>query len=61
MGRYRIGLLGRLFAGLLLVIGVMITAQPAGAITGGQRDEVHTNVGVVDSPPSRAGSAARAR
>ena len=47
MGRYRIGLLGRLFAGLLLVIGVMITAQPAGAITGGQRDEVHTNVGVV--------------
>jgi len=47
MGRYRIGLLGRLFAGLLLVVGMLITAQPAGAITGGQRDEVHTNVGVV--------------
>jgi hypothetical protein len=46
MGRYRIGLLRPLFVGLLLV-GVVITAQPAGAITGGQRDEVHTNVGVV--------------
>jgi hypothetical protein len=31
----------------LLVVGVVITAQPAGAITGGQRDEVHTNVGVI--------------
>jgi hypothetical protein len=47
MGRYRIGLLGRLFAGLVLVVGMVITAQPAGAITGGQRDEVHTNVGVI--------------
>ena len=47
MGRYRIGLLGRLLAGLLLVVGMVITAQPAGAITGGQRDEVHTNVGVI--------------
>jgi hypothetical protein len=46
MGRNRIALLGPLFVGLLLVVGV-ITAQPAGAITGGQRDEVHTNVGVV--------------
>ena len=27
--------------------GLVITAQPAGAITGGQRDEVHTNVGVI--------------
>jgi hypothetical protein len=47
MGHYRIRFLGRLLAGLLLVVGVMITAQPAGAITGGQRDEVHTNVGLV--------------
>ena len=61
MGRYRIGLLGRLFAGLLLVIGVMITTQPAGAITGGQRDEVHTNVGVVRFTTESGRSAARAR
>jgi hypothetical protein len=47
MGRYRIGLRGPLLAGLLLVVGLVITAQPAGAITGGQRDEVHTNVGVI--------------
>jgi Trypsin len=47
MGRYRIGLWGRLLAGLLLVVGVVFTAEPAGAITGGQRDEVHTNVGVI--------------
>ena len=47
MGRYRIGVRGRLLAGLLLVVGAVITAQPAGAITGGQRDEVHTNVGVI--------------
>src|SRR5512132_3508888 len=47
MGRCRIGLWGRLLAGLLLVVGVVLTAQPAGAITGGQRDEVHTNVGVI--------------
>jgi hypothetical protein len=47
MTRNRIRLLGRLSAGLLLVGGVMIIAQPASAITGGQRDTVHTNVGVV--------------
>jgi len=47
VGRYRIGVRGRLLAGLLLVIGAVITAQPAGAITGGQRDVVHTNVGVI--------------
>ena len=47
MRRTRIGVLGRLLAGLLLVVGMVITAQPAGAITGGQRDEVHTNVGVI--------------
>src|SRR5262245_26244021 len=46
MGRHRIGLPG-LIGGVLLVGGVLIVAQPAGAITGGQRDEVHTNVGVV--------------
>lgn len=39
--------LGGLLAGLLLVVGVVVTAQPAVAITGGQRDEVHTNVGVI--------------
>jgi hypothetical protein len=33
--------------GLLLVLAVMMTAQPAAAITDGQRDEVHTNVGVI--------------
>jgi hypothetical protein len=40
------GVLGSLVCGLLLVGGVVI-AQPASAITGGQRDEVHTNVGVI--------------
>lgn len=38
---------GGLVGGLLLVVGVVMTAQPAVAITGGQRDEVHTNVGVI--------------
>jgi secreted trypsin-like serine protease len=47
MGGYRIARLGPLFVGVLLVVGVVATAQPASAITGGQRDEVHTNVGVV--------------
>jgi secreted trypsin-like serine protease len=47
MARYRMVLMGRMFVGLLLLVGVVITAQPASAITGGQRDEVHTNVGVV--------------
>jgi len=46
MGRKRMGVLGSLVCGLLLVGGVVI-AQPASAITGGQRDEVHTNVGVI--------------
>jgi V8-like Glu-specific endopeptidase len=31
----------------LLVAGAVIPAQPAAAITGGQRDTVHTNVGVI--------------
>jgi len=47
MRRYRIRLLSGVLGGLSLAVGVAITAQPAGAITGGQRDEVHTNVGVV--------------
>jgi hypothetical protein len=47
MRRYRIGLLSGVLGGLLLAVGVAVTAQPAGAITGGQRDEVRTNVGVV--------------
>ena len=47
MRRSRIGLLSGVLGGLLLAVGVAVTAQPAGAITGGQRDEVHTNVGVV--------------
>ena len=44
--RGRLGL-GGVLGGLLLVIGVVLTAQPAAAIVGGQRDEVHTNVGLV--------------
>jgi Trypsin len=47
MARHRNGRLGRLFAGLLLVAGMVSIGQPASAIVGGQRDEVHTNVGVV--------------
>jgi hypothetical protein len=47
MRRNRIGLLGRVFGGLLLVASVVVIAQPAAAITSGQRDDVHTNVGVV--------------
>ncbi|HYJ67228.1 MAG TPA: trypsin-like serine protease [Nocardioidaceae bacterium] len=47
MVRYRIGLLGRVFVALGLFASVVVTAQPAAAITDGQRDEVHTNVGLV--------------
>jgi Trypsin len=47
MRRYRIGLLGSVLGCLSLVVGMAITAQPAAGIIGGQRDEVHTNVGVV--------------
>src|SRR5262245_15342670 len=47
MGRYRLGLLGGVCGGLLLVGSTAVFTQPAGAITDGQRDEVHTNVGVV--------------
>jgi hypothetical protein len=41
------GLLGRVLGGLLLVGTIAVIAQPASAVTDGQRDEVHTNVGVV--------------
>src|SRR5262245_51069839 len=43
----RIGRLGATLVGTVLVAGVLTTAQPAAATTGGARDEVHTNVGVV--------------
>jgi hypothetical protein len=43
----RPGRVGVVLTGLFLVIGFLATAQPASAITGGQRDEVHTNVGVI--------------
>jgi len=36
-----------MFSVLLLFAGIAVTAQPASAIVGGQRDEVHTNVGLV--------------
>ena len=39
-------LLAALF-GLLLPVGLLVHAQPASAITGGERDTVHTNVGVI--------------
>ena len=38
---------GGVVGGLLLVIGMVVTAQPAAAIVGGQRDDVHTNVGLI--------------
>jgi hypothetical protein len=47
MRRVRIGRLASVLGALSLVAGMLLTAQPAAAITGGQRDEVHTNVGVV--------------
>lgn len=47
MGRNRIRLVRRVFVGVLLVGGVVLAAQPASAITAGQRDEVHTNVGLI--------------
>jgi hypothetical protein len=47
MRRNPVGSMGVVLMGLLLVIGLLAGAQPASAITGGQRDEVHTNVGVI--------------
>ena len=40
-------LLRRVLLSVLIAITVVAVAQPAEAITDGQRDEVHTNVGVV--------------
>jgi hypothetical protein len=39
--------MGAVLSGLLLVVSVFASTQPASAITGGQRDTVHTNVGLV--------------
>ena len=47
MKRFRISRLGTMFSVLLLFAGIAVTAQPAAAIIDGQRDEVHTNVGLV--------------
>jgi Trypsin len=47
MRRTRIGNLARVLGSLMLVGAGLIIAQPATAIIGGQRDVVHTNVGVV--------------
>jgi len=48
MRRFRTSLVaGVLAGGLSLVVGAVVTAQPAAAIIGGERDEVHTNVGLV--------------
>jgi hypothetical protein len=47
MQKNRFGFVGVALTGLLLVIGFLASAQPASAITGGARDEVHTNVGVI--------------
>ena len=47
MWRSRSISLGAVVGGLVLAVGVVVTAQPAAAIVGGQRDDVHTNVGVI--------------
>src|SRR4051795_4303397 len=47
MKRHRISRLGTTFSVLLLFAGIAVTAQPASGIVDGQRDEVHTNVGLV--------------
>ena len=47
MGRSRIGLLGRALGVVLLFVGLAAVTPTAVAITGGERDEVHTNVGVI--------------
>ncbi len=39
--------LGALLGGVVFAASFLVAAQPASAIIGGQRDEVHTNVGVV--------------
>ncbi len=47
MWRSRSISVGAVVSGLALAVGVVVTAQPAAAIVGGQRDDVHTNVGVI--------------
>lgn len=47
MKHYRLGSMGAALSGLMLVVGMLATVQPASAITGGERDTVHTNVGLV--------------
>jgi hypothetical protein len=47
MRRDRTNLLASVVGVLSLVVGAMTFAQPAVAITDGQRDVVHTNVGVI--------------
>lgn len=47
MGRKRTTVLGAAVSVLSLVAGLVVTAQPASAIIGGERDEVHTNVGLI--------------
>ncbi|WP_337322861.1 MULTISPECIES: trypsin-like serine protease [unclassified Kribbella] len=47
MRRVRVGRLASVLSAVSLVAGMLLIAQPAAAITGGQRDEVHTNVGVI--------------
>jgi hypothetical protein len=47
MKRRQIGRSSTLLSVLLLLVGIATTAQPAAAITGGGRDDVHTNVGVI--------------
>jgi Trypsin len=41
------GVLGWTIGVLLIFVGLVMVAEPAVAITDGQRDEVHTNVGVI--------------
>src|SRR4029453_206037 len=38
---------GRAIGVLSLLVGLVMIGQPAHAIIGGQRDEVHTNVGLI--------------
>lgn len=47
MRKFRFGPVGVALTSLVLVAGFLASAQPASAIIDGQRDEVHTNVGVI--------------
>ncbi len=61
MGRNRLHVLASAVGVLSLVVGAMTFAQPAVAIIDGQRDTVHTNVGVIRFTTERAGSAVPGR